>query len=79
MKKYLEGVEEEYCMYQTNLIRNINDYLPFWILSPFEKICKSKGKLFYNSCKFANQVTKYETTERESNCNLRFLISYAKT
>ena len=79
MKKYLEGVEEEYCVDQANLIRNINDNLPFMILSPYEKIRKTKGKLFYNSCRFANQVTKYETIERESNCDLRFPISYAET
>ena len=80
MKKYLEGVEEEYCVDQANLIRNINDHLPFMILSPYEKIRKSKGKLFYNSCmRSPIKVTKHETTERESNCNLRFPISYAKT
>ena len=40
---------------QAGLIRNINNHLPFMILSPFEEICKTNGKLFYNSCRFANQ------------------------
>ena len=49
------GVDEKVGTGMYDLIRNINNHLPFMILSPFEEICKTKGKLFYNSCKFANQ------------------------
>ena len=80
MKKYLQGITDEYCVDQANLIRNINEHLPFILLSPYEKIRKSKCALFYKSCmRSPNKVVKHKTTERTTNCNLRFPIPYAKT
>lgn len=80
MNKYLQGINDEYCVDQANLIRNINDHLPFILLSPYEKIRKSKIKLFYKSCtRSPNKVIKHETTARKTNCHLRFPIPYAKT
>ncbi len=80
MDKYLQCIYEEYRVDQANLIRNINDHLPFIVLSPFEKLRKSKLDLFYKSCmRSPIKVVKHETTPRKTNCNLRFPISYAKT
>ena len=80
MNKYLQCIYEEYRVDQANLIRNINDHLPFIVLSPFEKLRKSKLNLFYKSCmRSPIKVVKHETTPRKTNCNLRFPISYAKT
>ena len=80
MNKFLQGVFDKYSVDQANLIRNINDHLPYMILSPFEELRKSKGKLFYKSCmRSPIKVVKHETTPRKTNCNLRFPISYAKT
>ena len=45
--KYLQGVYDEYQVDQGNLIRNIKNNLPFILLSPFELIRKTKGRLFY--------------------------------
>ena len=79
MKKYLQGINEEYRVDQTNLIRNINDNLPFILLSPFEKIRKSKIDVFFKSCmRSPNKLVKHETTTRKTNCDLRFPINYAK-
>ena len=79
MKKYLEGCPDEYRVDQTNLIRNINDNLPFILLSPFEEIRKSKIDVFFKSCMRApNKLVKHETTPRKTNCDLRFPINYAK-
>ena len=79
MIKCLQGINEKYRVDQANLIRNINDLLPFIILSPFEEIRKSKMNLFYKSCiRSPIKVQKHETTSRKTNCNLRFPISYAK-
>ena len=80
MNKYLLGINDKYSVDQANLIRNINDHLPYMLLSPFEELRKSKGKLFYKSCmRSPIKVVKHETTERKTNCHLRFPISYAKT
>ena len=80
MNKFLQGVFDKYSVDQANLIRNINDHLPYMILSPFEELRKSKGKLFYKSCmRSPIKVVKHDTTPRKTNCNLRFPISYAKT
>ena len=80
MNKYLQCIYEEYRVDQANLIRNMNDHLPFIVLSPFEELRKSKLDLFYKSCmRSPIKVVKHETTPRKTNCNLRFPISYAKT
>ena len=79
MNKYIQDVYEEYRVDQANLIRNINDHLPFILLSPFEEMKKSKMNLFIKSCfRSPNKVQKHETTSRKTNCNLRFPIQYAK-
>ena len=79
MNKYLQCCYEEYRVDQANLIRNINDHLPFILLSPFEELRKSKWKLFFKSCtRSPNKVQKHETTSRKTNCHLRFPIQYAK-
>ena len=79
LNKYLQGRYEEYRVDQANLIRNINDHLPFILLSPFEELRKSKWKLFFKSCtRSPNKVQKHETTSRKTNCHLRFPIQYAK-
>ena len=80
MDKYLQCIYEEYRVEQANLIRNINDHLPFIVLSPVAELRKSKLNLFYKSCmRSPIKVVKHETTPRKTNCNLRFPISYAKT
>ena len=80
MKKYFECIYEEYRVDQANLIRNINDNLLFILLSPFEEVRKSKMNLFFKSCmRSPIKVVKHETTQRKTNCNLRFPINYAKT
>ena len=80
MNKYLLGINDKYNVDQANLIRNINDHLPYMLLSPFEELRKSKGKLFYKSCmRSPIKVVKHVKTERKTNCHLRFPISYAKT
>ena len=79
MIKCLQGINDKYRVDQANLIRNINDLLPFIILSPFEEIRKNKMNLFYKSCiRSPIKVQKHEITSRKTNCNLRFPISYAK-
>ena len=61
MDKYLQCIYEEYRVDQANLIRNINDHLPFIVLSPFEKLRKSKLDLFYKSCmRLPIKVVKHE-------------------
>ena len=43
MDKYLQCIYEEYRVDQANLIRNINDHLPFIVLSPVaELLLKTK-------------------------------------
>ena len=80
MNKYLQYINEEYRVDQANLIRNINDHLPFIVLSPYEEVRKSKRKLFYTSCmRSPIKAVKHKSTPRKTNCNLRFPISYAKT
>ena len=80
MNKYLQGIHEEYRVDQANLIRNMNDHLPFIVLSQFEELRKSKLDLFYKSCmRSPIKVVKHKTTPRKTNCNLKFPISYAKT
>ena len=80
MNKYLQGIHEEYRVDQANLIRNINNLLPFIVLSPFEELRNSKSKLFYSSrTRSPIKVVKHETTSKDTNCNLRFPISYAQT
>ena len=77
MNKYLQCCYEEYRVDQANLIRNINDQLPFILLSPFEELRKSKWKLFFKSCtRSPNKVQKHETTSRKTNCHLRFPIQF---
>ena len=78
--KYLQGVYDEYQVDQGNLIRNIKNNLPFILLSPFELIRKTKGRLFYNSCmRSPRKVTEHESTDRKSNCILRTPIQYSQT
>ena len=80
INKNLQGIYEEYRVDQANLIRNINNHLPFILLSPFEGLRESKHKLFFKSCmRSPIKVVKHKTTPKKSNCNLRFPISYAKT
>ena len=80
MDKYLQGVYEEYSVDQANLIRNMNNNLPFIVLSPFEEMRKSKSKLFYRSCmRSPIKVVHHKSTDRKTLCHLRFPIQYAKT
>ena len=80
MDKYFQGVYEEYRVDQANLIRNMNNNLPFIVLSPFEEMRKSKGKLFIQSClRSPIKVVHHDTTDRTTHCHLRFPIPYAKT
>lgn len=80
LKKYLQGINDEYRVDQANLIRNMNDYLLFIVLSPFEELRKSKLDLFFKLCmRSPIKAVKHKTTPRKTNCNLRFPMSYAKT
>ena len=79
MNKGLQIMQEKYRVDQANLIRNITTHLPFILLSPFEEIRKTKLKLFTKSClRSPIKLKKHETTKRNTNCNLRFPIQYAK-
>ena len=80
INKNLQGNNEEYGVNQVNLIRNINNHLPFILLLPFEGLRESKQKLFFKSCmRSPIKVVKLKTTPIKSNCHLRYPISYAKT
>ena len=78
--KYFNGDFEEYRVDYANLMRNMNNNLAFIVLSPFEEMRKSKGKLFILLCLRSLIVEVYhDSTDRTTHCHPIFPIPYAKT